>query len=367
MKTSNENPKKPTFKYKLELWTPRKSAPVLAKIESKSASDIDTPLQRRYNDAWATKYAQDMRDGTFKPNSQGIAFDEDDNLVDGRHRLSAIVKSGTSHWFITVRGLKRENLLGIDDGYKRSTAASLAIAGVENSTRRLTSVAMRMAIGPLTEHPVITKSNLKAFIDLNREAIDIAVSYGSRKAKGLSAGVLAVLARAVYHEPIQKLDRFAEILVTGEQDGKKEQAAIPLRNWLLSGDIKYGTPGGAEAYRKTQRALRSFCDEQQLKKLFEEPRDIFPLPKNRRGVLVQQASGGSVAALAPNHGLNARVLHAFKNGDVLSTKDVVARLGEVSANGKCTIEQRVISEMIHLRNQGRLVRVTQGRYSLPEA
>ena len=49
---------------------------------------------RRLNQQHAERMAQAMRDGCWKTTHQGIAFDTNGTLVDGQHRLWAIVQSG---------------------------------------------------------------------------------------------------------------------------------------------------------------------------------------------------------------------------------------------------------------------------------
>jgi hypothetical protein len=44
-------------------------------------------------------YAEQMKRNEWKATHQAIAVGADGNVIDGQHRLSAIVKSGLSHWF----------------------------------------------------------------------------------------------------------------------------------------------------------------------------------------------------------------------------------------------------------------------------
>jgi hypothetical protein len=51
------------------------------------------------------EYMQEMSDGKWRLNGKTICFDVNGRLLNGQHRLSAIVKSGVSLTTVVVRGL----------------------------------------------------------------------------------------------------------------------------------------------------------------------------------------------------------------------------------------------------------------------
>ena len=61
-------------------------------------------------------YARDMRNGKWKTTHQGIAFNDQDQLIDGQHRLMAIVASG-----ITVKMMVTFNLPAKTEGDELTT------------------------------------------------------------------------------------------------------------------------------------------------------------------------------------------------------------------------------------------------------
>jgi len=81
------------------------------------------------------KMVADMVSGDWSFTNATIAFDVDDRLVDGQHRLSAIVESGTSQWFLIVRGMPigSQKNPAIDTGARRSVSTHLHNQGVANS------------------------------------------------------------------------------------------------------------------------------------------------------------------------------------------------------------------------------------------
>lgn len=63
-------------------------------------------------------YAEQMKDGKWDLTGQGITFDENGDLIDGQHRLNAIIKSNTPVEMLIVWDAKKS--YGYDCGLKRS-------------------------------------------------------------------------------------------------------------------------------------------------------------------------------------------------------------------------------------------------------
>jgi len=77
-----------------------------------------------------TKLVTSMRKDIFYCSSDAIAIDEDGNLVNGQHRMSAVAQSGVTCEFLVVRGFPREHVKCIDLGRKRMMDDRIQIAGV---------------------------------------------------------------------------------------------------------------------------------------------------------------------------------------------------------------------------------------------
>lgn len=84
-------------------------------------------------DATVKLYARQMAAGTWPINGETIKFDEAGNLIDGQHRLWAIVESGVTIECFVVRGVATGAFDTIDVGKKRSPGDLLSIAGEDNA------------------------------------------------------------------------------------------------------------------------------------------------------------------------------------------------------------------------------------------
>lgn len=89
-------------------------------------------------------YAQDMMAGRWTQNGESIIFDWNGNLLDGQHRLFAVVESGATITSIVVHGVDPATFTTIDVGKKRSASDVLAIAGITSGHN--TSVAAAVNI-----------------------------------------------------------------------------------------------------------------------------------------------------------------------------------------------------------------------------
>jgi len=92
-------------------------------------------------------YARDMANGVWVPTHQGIAFNDRDDLIDGQHRLAAVVKSrggrtGSVRMMVTfglrskIEGSQMTTMDCVDRGRTRSVADQLKIQhGLKEGTQ----------------------------------------------------------------------------------------------------------------------------------------------------------------------------------------------------------------------------------------
>jgi len=112
--------------YRLEIITPQVAFDWL---ENRASN-------RDISESWVRALAQAiLTPGAWKLTHQGIAFDQDGRLIDGEHRLWAIVRAGKSVPMFVARGISMESREGMDKGRKRTLRDDLAIIGRKNNSR----------------------------------------------------------------------------------------------------------------------------------------------------------------------------------------------------------------------------------------
>lgn len=79
-------------------------------------------------------YAKQMKDGQWMLNGEGIIFNEEGILVDGQHRLAAVVESGVNVEMLVVRNADKDSFATIDSGLSRKTSDIFFVKGIPNAT-----------------------------------------------------------------------------------------------------------------------------------------------------------------------------------------------------------------------------------------
>lgn len=106
---------------RLEWITPQKAREYLGRNTN------NRPIRRAVVEA----YARDMAAGNWRVTHQGIAFSESGELVDGQHRLMAVIRAGVNVQMVVTRGVEDAAKVVIDQNAARSLADSLKLTGVQ--------------------------------------------------------------------------------------------------------------------------------------------------------------------------------------------------------------------------------------------
>ena len=81
------------------------------------------------------QYAAEMEHGQWHLGCDAIGFDETGTLINGQHRLYAIIKSEKTFPFVVARGLPKKSRDSLDVGKKRQLHERITIAGYPISAK----------------------------------------------------------------------------------------------------------------------------------------------------------------------------------------------------------------------------------------
>lgn len=256
----------------------------------------DAARNRKLNQARIAKYADAMSRGDWLITSQGIAFDEQGQLIDGQHRLTAIVRADVPVTLLVITTQSSRSQLVLDQGYLRTPHDQVALQNNWKVHPIHTAVAKAMikSVGGegLRQRSIDARDIqiLNRFYIRHHKAIEFAIAstwemYGSLVGV-IIAPTLAPIARTYYSADVNLLVRFCEILSTGmsaEGVGGKDTAAVVLRNWLIAGREK-GLSARAFGdrfilYKKTEVALRAFLNGESIQRLGQMTTEVelFPI------------------------------------------------------------------------------------------
>ena len=93
----------------------------------------DQVKNRNVMDGHVEWLAAQMKAGKWRTNGEPIILDDEDLLLDGQHRLYAVISAETTIDTLVTRGVDRSTFATIDTGMARTAGNVLAIAGEGNS------------------------------------------------------------------------------------------------------------------------------------------------------------------------------------------------------------------------------------------
>lgn len=88
---------------------------------------------RKLNQNHVRRLQAAMEAGEWWMNGEAIIFGQDGTLLNGQHRLFAIIASGVSVDVLVVRGINRQAFRTLDGGRVRTTGEVLAMVGEKNA------------------------------------------------------------------------------------------------------------------------------------------------------------------------------------------------------------------------------------------
>jgi hypothetical protein len=223
------------------------------------------------------KYARIIKMNMWKVTHQGVCFDFHETLIDGQHRLYAIWLVGQEDntfkgvWMNVTRNADPESMDAIDIGKTRLPHDVILLAHPElaslNFGKLHVAIARAMAGGLAGRNKALkTIPEQEAFIKQHIDAIQFAQTIFPKAAKGISAGLKAVIGRAFYHVNHDLLRKFANVLSTGFYD-VGEEAAIVLREAVRDSTFSRNSDAACQlVYARTERALDAFVNNRPLRR-----------------------------------------------------------------------------------------------------
>ena len=221
-------------------------------------------------------YTRDMREGRWRTNGESIVVTESGVLVDGQHRLQAVVNSGITVQMV-VSTVPDSEAQYYDIGRGRLLYDSIKISGdgLEEITSRVSKAAIFILKMNSKNQP--SEAEKKEFLKDNKELLlgFQGIIKCGQKTFSQSAVIAALICAYRNGYSAAKLKQFFEVLCSGLPESKDEFCIIYLRNAIMQ--MK---DGGAEStkekFNRTCYALHAY--EKGLKSKFEKTkvRDYYP-------------------------------------------------------------------------------------------
>lgn len=186
-------------------------------------------------------YARDMLHGVWQLTGEPIKFSVNGRLLDGQHRLHAVIEAGVPAEMLVVRGLPDETQSVMDSGARRTAGDALKLRGEASYTHL--AAAARLGIAFVNGDPLggrgtftATHTEILKFVDDHpdlRDAVTLAIRY--RNAIDMPPSILSVSAWILSRVDAEDLEIFLA-RVAEKTDLKKGDAVLALLHRL--GEIR---------------------------------------------------------------------------------------------------------------------------------
>lgn len=179
------------------------------------------------------RYAEDMAKGRWKLNGESIKLNGT-RLLDGQHRLMAIVQSNVSVPMYVIEGLDSDVFETIDTGMKRTASDALSITGATNQTQVASAITFYyLIVNDLVKVPRYPTNSEIVDIYKDHPGIADAVRAASRVSTLIPISVFAALYYIFTMKDPDIAESFLNKLQTGD-NLSPDSPILHLRNRMVT-------------------------------------------------------------------------------------------------------------------------------------
>lgn len=229
-----------------------------------------------------TRLARDMKAGRWRLTHQGIAFDTDGILIDGQHRLWAVIEANVTVKMRVFYNEAPQNRHVLDSGQRRSNLDILRITGQGGNATPKQLAALRAMLAGGAKPARMTPGEEAEHFRRHRQAVEFATEHlPACPHKGVAtAQIRAVIARAFYSADHGRLVHFCDVLRSGVPTDDGDRVILALRDYLIRTDAAgKGDSAQRLRYGKTEWVLSVLLSGETPKRLCHSTCELFPLPE----------------------------------------------------------------------------------------
>lgn len=232
------------------------------------------------------QYTETMRENRWQITHQGIAFDEDGNLLDGQHRLKACVDAKVPFKVMVMVNVPRHTFAVVDTGRRRQANQLLDVRHstvVAAAARIISSITGRVETGTsLIGHVVPNKVDNDVILSVVEDwpelvlwAPRVSGAYGAVRI--LQSAHLAIVAQAARKPHSHLLDSWFEGITYGA-GLEIDDPRLVLRNRFFQGvDVKgSGSVRIARSYLLIVKAWNAYAAGRPIRMLKVTPDQVPP-------------------------------------------------------------------------------------------
>lgn len=224
-----------------------------------------------------TAYARDMAQGMWRMTGEPVKFAHDGTLLDGQHRLMAVLRADVPVRFAVARGLDLESQDNMDSGIKRQFGDVLHLKGYKlghllAATARLGLFIETSGSESTTVDPAYSNAELDGYLLANEPDITEAVARAQTLARwiDLAPSVLAYTIMATARQDPDQSATFFESLANNETAGRGDPRNTLLQRLSVARRTGTSIPKVTQ-YQFVMRAWQAWNKGAELKLLRGRP------------------------------------------------------------------------------------------------
>ena len=171
-------------------------------------------------------YSHDMLSDKWMDNAEPIKFDSEGHLIDGQHRLKAIVHSGKTMWLWVAKGMDASAFDTIDVGFARTPRQIFNMSDDPLKHCRTLPALCGFTFRVLAGVSKATQSQLNEFVEANRTEIEWLYSTVNSAAIASAYYLLAAIAMHLYGVQESEINGFLDGAIRSKFDPKKDPTAF---------------------------------------------------------------------------------------------------------------------------------------------
>lgn len=164
------------------------------------------------------QYAADMLAGRWILTHQGIAFDCEGNLIDGQHRLQAVVRSGKAVYMVVAYNVPRGNMANptiIDGGQGRNLIQQMKMNGITETELQASAQIAKRYLGIFLTDMKASSTVPLEYVNMHRDeflkCFEIVQTRNGKKTMAVPVIVAAAIYMALRSgEPVEGLRAFVD-------------------------------------------------------------------------------------------------------------------------------------------------------------
>ena len=237
----------------------------------------NNPRNRRINENRVSMLVHDIQNGQWTDSPTPISFNEKGELLDGQHRLMAILKSNRTMQMYVAYDVP-DNIV-FDKNIERKSGDALYMRGLIDkhlSGNRIIAVVNRYMDICGIQNPSDTDKahfinehgdNIVKAISISKTGVTQAICDKA----GCQTGIFAALTKGVEENALRS---FAKCVNTGFMEFATESSAIILRNYIFENTMT-GASSANKLAAYTQMCIRDYIGNNPRRQKYKRPTHIY--------------------------------------------------------------------------------------------